>query len=275
MAIHPTAIVDRSAEIDASAEIGAYVVVERDVRVGPGSRVYPHAYLAEGTTLGEGCQIHPFAVIGHLPQDVKYGGDPTYTQVGDGTIVREHATIHRGTMPGSTTTVGRGCYIMAGGHVGHNCIVGDQVTIANNALLAGHVEVGDRAFISGNVVLHQFMRIGELAMIGGGTALAQDVPPFMLVRFPQVILGPNVVGLRRAGFSAVERQEIRHCYRLLYHSGLPFPRAVDQVAQLVRTEPGRRLLAFLRSPSKRGFLPYRAWGGGRQAVSLAEADHEL
>jgi len=263
MPIHPTAIVDPAAEIDATAEIGAYAVIEKNVHIGPAARVFPHGFVGEGTTLDPRCQVHPFAVVGHPPQDLKWGGEPSYTQIGDETIVREHVSIHRGTTPGSTTTIGRRCFIMSTGHIGHNCVVGDDVTIATGAMLAGHVEVGARAFISGNVVLHQFMRVGELAMIGGNVALAQDVPPFMLVRFPQVILGPNTVGLRRAGMSSEERFEVRRCYRTLYRSGLPFPKGVERVAALVKTEAGRRLLQFLRSPSKRGFLPYRAWGGGR------------
>lgn len=263
MSIHPTAIVDSSAEIDAAAEIGAYAVVEQNVRIGAEARLFAHGYVAEGTTLGRRCQVHPFAIVGHWPQDLKWTGVPSYTQIGDETIIREHVSIHRGTTPGSTTVIGQRCFIMSTGHIGHNCVVGDDVTIATGAMLAGHVEVGPRAFISGNVVLHQFMRVGELAMIGGNVALAQDVPPFMLVRFPQVILGPNTVGLRRAGMSSEERFEVRRCYRTLYRSGLPFPKAVEQVVGLVRTDAGRRLLEFLRSPSKRGFLPYRAWGGGR------------
>lgn len=264
MTIHATAVVDKSAEIDPAAEIGAYAVVERDVQIGAGTRVYPHAYIAAGTTLGANCHVHPFAVVGHLPQDLKYDGAPSFTRIGDGTVIREHATVHRGTMPGSTTIVGQRCFIMTTGHVGHNCVIGDQVTIVNGALLAGHVQVGDRAFISGNVVLHQFTRIGELAMIGGGVPLAQDVPPFMLVRFPQQILGPNTIGLRRAGFTPPELRELRECHRALYRSGLPFSKAIERVAELVRTDPGHRLLAFLRAPSKRGFLPYRRWGGQRE-----------
>ena len=265
MAIHPTAIIDKTAEIDQSAEVGAYAVVERNVRIGAETRLYPHTYIAEGTTLGRRCQVHPFAVVGHQPQDTKWPGEPSYLQIGDETVVREHASLHRGTIPGSTTVIGARCYIMSTGHVGHNCVIGDGVTIATGAMLAGHVEVGAGAFISGNAALHQFTRVGELAMIGGNSSLGQDVPPFMLVRFPQVILGPNVIGLRRAGLGAAERLEVRQSYRVLYRSGLPFPKAVDQVAQSVRTDAGRRLVQFLRAPSKRGFLTYRAWGGGREA----------
>jgi len=254
MPIHPTAVVDVSAEIDPAAEIGAWVVIERNVRIGAGTRIYPHAYISEGTTLGQRCQIHPFAVVGHHPQDVKWTGEPSFTQVGDETIIREHATIHRGTLPGSTTVIGQRCFIMANGHVAHNAQVGNQVIIANGALISGHVQVGDRAFISGNVVVHQFVRIGELAMIGGGTRVGTDVPPFMTVIERNYLVGPNVVGLRRAGFSAAERHEIRRAYQLLCRSGLPFQQAVEQIAQMVRTAPGQRLVEFLRAPSRRGIM---------------------
>jgi UDP-N-acetylglucosamine acyltransferase len=253
MAIHPTALVDQRAEIDPTAEIGAYVMIERDVRIGPEARIYSHGYVAEGTTLGRRCQIHPFAVVGHLPQDLKFEGAPSYTQVGDETIVREHATIHRGTIPGSTTVVGMRCFLMSTAHVAHNCVLGDDVKLANGVLLAGHVEVGSGAFLSGNAMVHQFVRIGELAMIGGGSHVLKDVPPFMLVG-PPGVASVNVVGMRRAGLSSAERLELRECHRILYRAGLQFPDAVQHVAQTVRTEPGRRLVEFLRAPSRRGYL---------------------
>ncbi len=268
MAIHSTAVVDRTAAIDPTAEVGAYAIVEGDVRIGPGVRVYPHAYIGRGTTLGAGCEVHPFAVVGHPPQDVKFKGEPTFTVVGAGTIIREHATVHRGTMPGSTTVVGARCFIMSTGHVGHNCTLGDEVVVANGALLAGHVTVGRRAFISGNAVVHQFTRLGELAMIAGGVRVPQDVPPFMLWG-PRGLHGPNVVGLRRAGLSHDERLELRQCHRLLCRSGLLLPEAIERVATLVRTEPGRKLLTFLQEPSKRG-LAVRL----RSAQTVVTADDE-
>lgn len=249
------------------AEIGAYAVVERNVRIGPGTRLYHHAYLAEGATLGQGCQIHPFAVVGHLPQDRKFTGEPSFTEVGDHTIVREHASIHRGQMPGSKTIVGRRCFIMATAHVGHNCVVGDEVVIANGGLLAGHVQLGSRAFISGNVAVHQFVRVGELVILGGRLkAITKDVPPFMMVDVPGPV-GLNVVGLRRAGLSAAERLELHECHRILYRSGLHFPVAIERVAETVRTDPGRRLVEFLRAPSKRGFLPLK-----RRVEAFSESD---
>jgi UDP-N-acetylglucosamine acyltransferase len=259
MAIHPTAVVDRSAEIDAEAEVGAYAVIEGNVRIGAGTRIWPHAYVGWGTTIGKRCQIYPFAVVGHHPQDLKWAGTESYTVIGDDTVVREHATIHRGTAPGSTTIVGARCYIMSIGHVGHNCVLEDEVKVANSGLLSGHVYVGRGAFVSGNVSVHQFVRIGELAIIGGGLRVPADVPPFMMLA-PAGVIGPNVIGMRRAGLSAAERQEIRECHRVLYRSGLRFPQALERVAALVQTDPGRRLVEFLRAPSKRGYCRLRRRG---------------
>jgi len=267
MAIHATAIIDKSAEIHPDAEIGAYAIIEGHVRIGAGTRVYPHGYVSWGTTLGERVEVHPHAVVGHLPQDVKFTGAPSNTVDGDGTVIREGATIHRGTVPDSTTVVGRNCMIMATGHVGHNCVVGDNVTIANSGLLAGHVQIGERAFVSGCAAVHQFVRIGALVMLGGGTRSVNDVPPYMLVS-AQGVASINVVGMRRAGLSAEERLEVRRAHRLLYRSGLTFPAAVAQLAEMVRTDAGRRVLAFLREPSRRGFMRFR--GAARHAESVAE-----
>jgi UDP-N-acetylglucosamine acyltransferase len=253
MLIHPTAVVDRSSEIDPTADIGPYAVIEGNVRIGPGTRIYPHAFIGEGTTIGQHCHIHPFAVVGHAPQDLKYKGGVSYTQIGDETVVREMAQIHRGVSPGSSTVVGRRCFIMATGHVGHNCVLGDDVKVANGALLAGHIEVGNGVFMSGNAVAHQFSRIGELVMVGGGARVPRDVPPFMSVVYEEVF-GVNVVGLRRAGFTRAEREEIKNCFRILYRSGLAFPAAIAQVIETVQTEPGRRLAEFLKAPSRRAYM---------------------
>jgi len=264
MPIHPTAIVDKSAEIDPSAEIGAYAVVEGAVRIGPGTRLFPHAYVSTGTTLGARCEIHPFAVVGHPPQDLKYTGAPSYTVVGDETIVREGASIHRGTVPESTTVVGRRVYIMGTGHIGHNCVVGDDVKLTHGSMLGGHAIIGPGAFVGGNAAVHQFVRIGELVMLAGQMRFTTDVPPFMLAEFDGVV-GPNVVGLRRARYSAAERLEIRNCHRILYRSGLHFPRAIEQVVALVQTAPGRRLAEFLQAPSKRGYARLRRRAGDESA----------
>jgi len=267
MPIHPTAIIDKRAEIDPSVEVGAYAIVEAGVKIGAEVKIYPHAYIAEGTTLGQRCQIHPFAVVGHHPQDLKWEGAPSYTQIGDATVIREGASVHRGAVPESTTIVGQRVYMMATAHVGHNCVVGDDVILANGAMLGGHVQVGRRTFVGGDVPIHQFVRVGELGMLAGGLRVISDVPPFMLVG-REGLAGPNVVGLRRAGFSREERLEIRAAYKTLFRSGLLFRAALEQVAATVKTDPGRRLIEFLRAPSKRGIMGFR--GRGREAASDIE-----
>jgi len=253
MAIHATAIVDKSAEIDSTVEVGAYAIIEGDVHIGAGTRVYPHAFVGQYTTLGEGCEIHPFAVVGHLPQDLSYDGSVTYTRIGNETTIREGATVHRAAIPGATTILGNKCLIMSTSHIGHDCVLGDEVKLANSALLAGHVVAQDKAFISGNTAVHQFVRIGELSIIGGLLRVTNDVLPFMMDG-PEGIVGPNVVGMRRAGLSSEERQEIRLCHRVLFRSSNTFSEAIEKIAEQVQTAPGRKLVEFLRGPSKRGFV---------------------
>lgn len=267
MPIHPTAIVDSGSEIDPSAEIGAYAIVEANVTIGAETKLFPHAYISWGTTVGRDCQIHPFAVVGHPPQDLKWDGAPSYTRIGDGSIIREGATVHRGTIPESTTVVGQRVYVMATAHIGHNCVVDDDVILAQGAMLGGHVQVGTRTFIGGDVPIHQFVRVGELAMLAGGIRAVSDVPPFMMVGRDGLV-GPNLVGIRRAGFSREVRLEIRGAYRKLYRSGMPFRDALEQVAATIKTDPGRRLIEFLRAPSKRGLMAYR--GRGREAAGHVE-----
>ncbi|MCG3126368.1 MAG: Acyl-[acyl-carrier-protein]--UDP-N-acetylglucosamine O-acyltransferase [Phycisphaerae bacterium] len=252
VAIHATAIVHPEAHLDGDVEVGAYAIVEAGVRIGAGTRLYPHCYLTGHTTIGRRCQIHPFAVIGNLPQDVKHDGSRSYTVVGDDVTVREGASIHRGTAAESTTRVGDRCFLMANAHVGHNCTVDDDVVLIVGSMLGGHVSVGRRAVLGGGAGVHQFVRIGEFAMIAGGAIVHMDVPPFLMHGVTGLV-GPNVVGLRRGGFSAEERNEIRACFRQLYRAGLPFRRALEIAAEsMVTTPAGQRLIEFLRAPSKRG-----------------------
>ncbi len=252
MPIHPTAVIDERAEIDATAHIGPYVVVDGRVRVGAGTRVFAHAYLTGTTEIGSGCEIHPGAVVGHTPQDTAYKGDETFCRIGDGTIIREGASVHRGTDPGSTTTVGSRCFLMAGAHVGHNCHVEDDVVLVNGVLLAGHVQVGRRAFFGGGAAAHQFARIGEIAMISGHASISMDIPPCFTTDRDGRCCTVNTVGMKRAGFSEAERRDVNNAFRILYRSGETFGRALGKLAESVETEAGRRIVEFCRGPSKRG-----------------------
>ncbi|UCG15303.1 MAG: acyl-ACP--UDP-N-acetylglucosamine O-acyltransferase [Phycisphaerales bacterium] len=263
MAIHSTAIVDRQSEVDPAAEIGPYAVIEGPVRIGPQTRIYPHAFITGWTQIGARCQIHPGAVVGHLPQDLAYQGAESYCRIGDETIIREGASIHRGTVPGSETVVGRRCFIMANAHVAHNCCLGDEVKLANNVMLGGHVRVGGGAFIAGGTGVHQFVRIGELVMIGGNAAITMDVPPYFAAVRLGYCVGPNVVGLRRAGFSPEQRNDVKQAYKVLYRSKMPFSKATETLTATVTTDAGRRILEFLREPSQRGIIGGpRRWRAG-------------
>lgn len=257
MPIDPRAVVDPKAEIDPSAQIDAYAVVEQGVTIGADTHLWPHAFVGRGTTIGARVQIHPFAVVGHEPQDKAYDGAPTYTTIGDETIIREHASVHRGTMPESTTVVGARCYLMATAHVAHNCTLGDDVVLVNGVLLAGHVSAGNRAFFGGASRAHQFVRVGEMAMVRGESICTSDIPPFTMTG-PRGVIGVNVVGMRRAGLSSEERHELRRAYKALFRSQRPFRDALAELAPQIQTDPGRRLIAFLEAPSKRGIMRYLA-----------------
>lgn len=257
MAIHPTAVIDPKAELDRSVEVGAYCVIDAHVSVAAGCRLYHGVYLTGWTEIGEDCEFHPGAIIGHVPQDAKYGGERSFCRIGRGTVVREYATVHRGTIPESETLVGEGCFLLAGSHVAHNCTLGNEVTLINNVLLAGHVEVGDRATIGGGAAIHQFVRVGELAMIQGGAGVSLDVVPFALANEFGAVAGLNIVGLRRAGIPREHIQDLRGAYKILFRSGLTFRKAVEKFTCQVSSPPGERLLRFLQGPSHRGFAGRR------------------
>lgn len=260
MPIHATAIVDSKAQIDPTATVGAYAIIEGEVKIGPKTVIYPQAYISGWVEIGSGCQIHPGAVVGHVPQDFHFDGSRSYCRIGDGTIVREHVSIHRGTQPESETVVGKNCFIMGYAHIGHNCVVGDEVKIANMTALSGHATVGRGAFVSGYCLIHQFSRIGEYAMIGGGTRLSMDLPPFFMSLHENECVGVNLVGIRRAGFSREEIAEVRGAYRMLYRGGKTFRAAAEEFAKTAQTPAGKRLVDFLAVPTKRGICGGSATG---------------
>ncbi|MDD5634281.1 MAG: acyl-ACP--UDP-N-acetylglucosamine O-acyltransferase [Candidatus Omnitrophica bacterium] len=256
MAIHKTAIVDKSAEISSEAEIGPGVMIERNVAIGPGVKIMANAFIGRGTTVGDGTVIHMGAVIGHEPQDFSYKGAETFTKIGKNNIIREYVTIHRGTAEGSSTIIGDSNFLMGLCHLGHNCKIGNKNIIANSALLAGHTEVGDCVFISGNVVFHQFCRIGSYAMIGGFTGVNKDVPPYMLVRGPSAVRSINLIGLRRAGFKSDIIREIKESFRILFRSGLQEKEALEKIKTAYHSDEIKHLISFIEN-SKRGICKAR------------------
>ncbi len=257
MVIHPTAVVDSAAEIGENVSIGAFAYIEAGVKVGNNCVIGSHVSILRYTQVGEGCRIHAGAVLGDVPQDLSFGNEVSYVKIGNHCVIREHATIHRGTGAESVTEVGDHCLLMAQSHLAHNVKVGNHVIVANGALLAGYVEVGDRAFISGNCLVHQHTRVGRLAMMSGASAVQKDVLPFSITRSvsPNTIMGLNVVGLRRAGFTPSDRRTLKQALMVLYNSGLNVSQAVDKMEQEFESELVQELCDFIRN-SKRGICKF-------------------
>ncbi len=222
MSIHPTAVVDATAELDSSVYVGPYAVIEAGVKIGADTRILPHAVVSGPTTIGERNLIGSFAVVGGAPQDLGYKGEPTELIIGSDNQIREYASIHRGTPHGhAKTVIGNHNLLMAYTHVAHDCTIGDHVIMANVATLAGHVEVGDRASIGGLVAVHQFCRIGTFSYIGGVSGIGLDVPPYVIIagtRNRTRISGINKVGLKRNGFSRDTLKMLDKAYRIIFRS---------------------------------------------------------
>ena len=264
--IHPTAVIDPAAEIAPDVKIGAYVCLEGPVRIGAGCEIQAHAVLTGRVSLGPGNRIGHGAVIGGWPQDFAF--DPATesgVQIGQGNIIREHCTIHRGTAPGTDTTLGDGCFLMAGAHLGHNVRVGDRTVIANHVLLGGYVEVAERVFIGGGSVFHQFVRVGRGAMVQGLSAFSKDVPPFALAAERNLVFGLNVVGLRRSGFTAAERAEIKAAFKLLYASGMNVSQALAAAAGQPWGEQAAHFFAFAAGAKRRGLCGFGRGGAAAEA----------
>ena len=251
MPIHPTAVVDSVAVIDPSASIGPHAVVSGRVVIGPDCELMPAAVVLGHTTLAAGCLVHSFAVVGDAPQDCKYRGEVAYTRIGEATAIREGATVHRGTAPGSSTVVGERCLLMTNSHVGHDCHLADGVILVSGALLGGHVQVGANAIISGNAAVHQHVRIGELALVGILARITQDVPPFCITDQDGTVVAENRVGMKRAGLTLDERYELKAAFAAIYRKGIGRNEAVRYLQSVVKTEAGRRLLSFYAQDSAR------------------------
>ena len=254
--IHPTAIVDAHAQLGADVEVGPYAIIGPDVKIGDGTVLQAHAYVSGRTAIGKKCEIFPFACVGMKSQDLKYKeGDITFVEVGDNTVLREFSTVHLGTKPGEVTKVGNGCLIMAYCHIAHGCVLGNEVIMSNVATLAGEVVIEDFAIIGGMTGIHQFCRIGTHAMIGGASKVRQDCPPYMLTESSGSdtrVLGPNIVGLQRRGFSAEVRSALKEAYRLLYREGLNRSQALERIKYEVEDFPEIRRLVEFYGGSQRG-----------------------
>jgi UDP-N-acetylglucosamine acyltransferase len=254
---HPSAIVDPGAQMGADVEIGPFAVIGSQVKIGDRTVVQPHAVIEGEVAIGTGNFIGHGAIIGAPPQDLSYSPDrKTKVEIGNDNVIREYCTIHRGSAEESTTKIGDKNFLMAGAHVGHNCEIGNNVIIANNCLLGGHVRVDDGAFLGGGGVFHQHMRVGRLALTQGASGFSKDIPPFVIAAEINFVFGLNMVGLRRAGFSAQDRSEIKAAFKLLYTSGLNIGQAIEKAATMRLGAAAREFFDFVANAKKRGICPY-------------------
>lgn len=261
--IHPTAIIDPKAKLDPTVRVGPCSVIDAGVEIGAGCIIGPHVYITGLTKIGAHNHFHAGSVIGDAPQDLKYDGQPTGLRIGDHNTFREHVTVHRSSRLGEETVIGSHNYLMNHSHVAHNCAIGDHVILVNGALLAGHVVVQDRAFISGNCMVHQFTRVGTLAMMQGGSGVSQDLPPFTVARGGNGICGLNTIGLRRAGFTAEQRLELKRLYHLLFRSGANLRDAIAAAREQFHSGPAETMLKFV-AEAKRGVCTARATPYGEE-----------
>ncbi len=255
--IHPTAIVAPGATIGGGVRIGPWCQIGPDVELGEGVELASHVVVDGHTRIGAGARLYPFSSVGLAPQDLKYRGEPTRTEIGARTQIREHVTVHRGTVTGAgVTRVGADCLLMAVVHVAHDCMLGDGVIIANNVVMGGHVAIGDRAVIGGAAALHQFVRIGGGAMVGGVSGVEGDVIPFGSVIGNRArLVGLNLVQLKRRGFERGEIHALRAAFKTLFAGPGQF---ADRVSDLRSRCDDQVLVAqmldFVDAPSKRGLI---------------------
>ncbi len=266
MNVHHTAIIDSEAKLGVCVEVGPYAVIDGCVAIGDHSKIGSHAVIEGDVRIGSNNAIGHGAVIGTAPQDLSYSPDRrSGIEIGNGNVIREHCTIHRGSAEGSATKIGDNNFLMAGAHVGHNCEIGNNVIIANNCLLGGHVFVGDGAFLGGGCVFHQNIRVGRLAIAQGASAFSKDIPPFVIAAERNYVFGLNVIGLRRAGFSSQERDEIKGAFKLVYTSGLNVAQAIDKASSMKFGAAAREFIDFVAAAKKRGICPLKGDGDAGSA----------
>jgi len=257
-------MVSKLAFIHPDAKIGNNVIIEPfayiagNVVIGDGTWVGPNSTIMDGARIGMNCKIFPCAVISGIPQDLKFRGEETTAEIGDNTTIREGATVNRGTAATGKTVVGNNCLLMAYSHIGHDCVIGNSCIIGNSSGLAGEVNIDDWAILSGGTLVHQFSNIGAHVMIGGGSRVRTDVPPFIKAdRDPLSYMGLNSVGLTRRGFEKERIEEIHNIYRVIYQSGLNISQALDQIEKQFTQAPDRDyILEFIRK-SERGIIRAR------------------
>ncbi|BCU78362.1 acyl-ACP--UDP-N-acetylglucosamine O-acyltransferase [Luteolibacter sp. LG18] len=253
--IHPSALVSPEAVIADDVVVGPFTVIEAGVKLAAGVQIAGHVCISGDTEIGEGSAIGWGSVVGADPQDLSFDpATPSGVRIGPRNTLREYVTIHRGSKPGAYTIIGTGNFLMTGVHLAHDVQMGDNNVLANNVLLAGHIRMGNRVFLGGGAGLHQFIRVGDFAMVQGNSAISQDVPPYCVGYGSNQIAGLNVVGLRRAGFDAETRAEIKAAAKLLLLSRLPISEALAEAGQREWSPAARLLIDAVASPSKKGVI---------------------
>ncbi|HEY3919625.1 MAG TPA: acyl-ACP--UDP-N-acetylglucosamine O-acyltransferase [Stellaceae bacterium] len=264
--VHPTALIEPGAELGVTTKVGPFCHVGRHVQLGEDVELISHVAVAGRTAIGEGTRIFPFASIGHQPQDLKYKGEESRLVIGRNNIIREQVTMNPGTEGGGMVTrIGDSCLFMVSVHVAHDCLIGNQVIMANNAAVAGHVTVGDFAVLGGMSAVHQFVRIGQYAMVGGVTGVERDVIPYGSVMGDRARLcGLNIVGMQRRGFSRDDIQGLRNAYQALFEAenGTFAERVETVAARFAGVRPVEDLLRFIREDSPRGLVQPKSANGG-------------
>jgi UDP-N-acetylglucosamine acyltransferase len=254
--VHPTAIVDPASKIGKNVEIGPFCIIGPQVVIGEKTIAQSHVVIEGEVKIGARNFIGHGTIIGAPPQDISFSPErKTKVEIGNDNIIREYCTIHRGSAEGSATKIGDKNFLMAGAHVGHNCLIENNVIIANNCLLAGHVRVDDSAFLGGGSTFHQHMHVGRLVMVQGSSAFGKDLPPFVIAAERNFVFGLNVIGLRRAGFTAKDRDEIKAAFKLVYQSGLNVRQVLEKAATMTFDAPAREFLDFVANAKKRGICP--------------------
>ena len=253
--IHPTAIISSAAELGADVEVGPYAIIGENCVVGDGCVIAPRATLERNVTLGPNVKVGIGTILGGSPQDLKFAGEETTVEIGEGTVIREYTTINRGTAQSFKTTVGKNCLLMSYVHLGHDCHIGNSVILSNVVQLAGHVTIEDRAIVSGLSAVHQFVRIGRQSFIGGCSRVSKDIPPFLkAVGNPVKLYGLNTVGLQRSGMDEATIRELKRAYRLLFRSDLNVSQAMERVQnELEPMTEVRELVRFVEA-SERGVV---------------------
>lgn len=253
--IHRSALIDPAAQVGEDVSVGPFSILGPNVVIGDHCQIAAHVVIERNTRLGNGVRVGYGSVLGADPQDLKYKGEETWVEIGDATIIREYCTINRGTPATGKTTVGQRCFIMTYVHIAHDCVIGDDVILANSIQMAGHVTVDDRAIISGLVPIHQFVRVGTFAFVGGGSRVNQDVPPFTkAVGNPVHLYGLNSVGLQRAGFSPEVKLALKKAYRLVFNSHLTVSQGIGRArTEIPAVAEVETFLRFIEA-SQRGVL---------------------